>query len=155
MNDWTAQSNPSKQTWMVAMLTAMSLVLLYACRHFSNINTKAGFLLGLLLLVLGAWGLLTRSTQTIVIDAQKRRITVTDKSRTGSSERVIRFDDITHVGMGYLGKRSNFVQWHYLSLLLRSGERYPLFAPGRFYEGSSDERTVQGWRDRLETMLRA
>lgn len=155
MNDWAAQSNPSKQTWMMGAVTAMGVALLYACRHVNDLNTKAGFLLGLLLLVLGGWGQLTRSTQTIVIDAQKRRITVTDTTRTGHSQRVIRFDDITHIGMGYLGKRSNFVQWHYLSLTLRNGERYPLFAPGRFYEGSSNEATVQGWRDRLEAMLRA
>lgn len=57
MNDWTVQSNQGRQTLMVWTLTATGLVLLYGCRHFSNTNTKAGFLLGLLLLVLGVWGL--------------------------------------------------------------------------------------------------
>ncbi|PIW08924.1 MAG: hypothetical protein CO066_06290 [Comamonadaceae bacterium CG_4_9_14_0_8_um_filter_60_18] len=154
MNIWTAQSNPTKQTLAAGFLTAMGGVLLFAFRHFSNINTKAGFLLGLFLLVLGVWGLLATGTQTITIDPKRRRITVADTTRFGTKERVIRFDEITHVGIGYLGKKSNFVEWYYLSLTLRDGKRYALFAPGRFYDGASNRANVEGWRDRLEGYLR-
>jgi hypothetical protein len=30
------------------------------------------------------------------------------------------------------------------------GEEYPLFAPGRFYDGASDRSIVEGWKLRLE-----
>ncbi len=57
--------------------------------------------------------------------------------------------------MGFLDKRSNFVRNYYLVLHLRDGKDYPLFAPGRFWNGASDKATVEGWRQRLETYLAA
>jgi len=153
MNVWTAQSHPGRQSLLAWGMTLVGGVLTYTCRAATTSNTQAGFWTGLFLLALGVWGLLSVGTQTIVIDPQKRRITVTDQTRLGHKERVIRFGEITEVGIGYLGKRSNFVQCYSLSLLLRSGERYPLFAPGRFFDGSNNEATAQGWRDRLEGYL--
>lgn len=152
---WTATSQPGKQTLAAGLCSVLGFVLLVGFRHLNDGNTKAGFSLGLLLLVIGVWGLLASGTQTITIDPKTRRITVKDERRLGNKVRVIRFDEITHVGIGYLGKRSNFVEYYYLALTLRSGEPYTLFAPGRFYAGASERFTVEGWRDRLETYLRA
>jgi hypothetical protein len=42
---------------------------------------------------------------------------------------------------------------YYLVLKLRNGEEYPLFAPGRFFQGASDRSVVEGWRRRLEDYL--
>jgi hypothetical protein len=42
---------------------------------------------------------------------------------------------------------------YYLALKLRSGEKYPLFAPGRFFPGASDRSTVEAWRQRLEEQI--
>jgi len=151
---WISHSQPGKQVLLAWGCGMVGGLLLYASSPFNTANSKAAFLLGLLLLGLGVWGLLNGGAQTIVIAPQKRHITVTDETRLGRKERVIRFDDITQVGIGYLGKRSSFVQWYSLSLLLRNGQRYTLFAPGRFYEGSNNEATVEAWRDRLETYLR-
>jgi len=151
---WISQSQPGKQRLLAWGCGIVGGLLLYASYPVSTVNSKAAFFSGLLLLGLGLWGVLAAGRQTIVIDPHKRRITVTDETWLGNKERVIRFDDITQVGIGYLGKRSSFVQWYSLSLLLRSGQRYTLFAPGRFYEGSSNEATVQAWRDRLERCLR-
>jgi hypothetical protein len=64
------------------------------------------------------------------------------------------FSDITDIRLGYQGKRSNFVQWHFLVLMLANGEEYSLFSAGRFYEGGSNESVVMGWRDRLQGYLR-
>lgn len=152
---WTATSQPGKQTLAAGFCSVLGLVLLVALRRFNDGNTKAGFFLGLLLLVIGVWGLLANGTQTITIDPKARRITVKDERRLGNKVRTIRFDEITHVGIGYLGKRSNFVQYYYLALTLRSGEQYALFAPGRFYAGASERFAVEGWRDRLGAYLRA
>jgi hypothetical protein len=60
---------------------------------------------------------------------------------------------VGEISVGYLGKKSNNVQWYYLVLKLRGGETYSLFAPGRFHEGGSDRSVVEGWRRRLEEYL--
>jgi hypothetical protein len=39
------------------------------------------------------------------------------------------------------------------SLKLRDGEEYPLFAPGRLYDGASDRSIVEGWKLRLEPYI--
>ena len=155
MNTWTSQSNPGKQTLWALVCAVLGGLLLVAAGSSGGAsgNAKAGLALGVLLLVIGIWGWLASGPQTVVIDPKTRCITVTDVNRLGSKRRVIRFDDITSVGIGYLGKRSNFVQMHYLNLHLTSGQTYALFAPGRFYEGASSRTTVEGWQYRLEQYL--
>jgi hypothetical protein len=87
------------------------------------------------------------------VDPRKRLIIVEEANRFGRMERVIPFDEVGDVSIGYLGKRSSHVDMYYLVLTLQSGENYPLFAPGRFYEGGSDRSVVDGWRRRLEEYL--
>jgi hypothetical protein len=38
-------------------------------------------------------------------------------------------------------------------LTLKGGEEYPLFSPGRFFEGATDRSIVAGWKERLEQYL--
>lgn len=149
------QSNPVKQDLLSLGSSIVGLALVIGFRHFSTAgsNDKAGFLLGVLLLIIGIAGFLTGGKQTVVIDPGKRRITVEDANRLGTKKRSIPFADITGVGIGYLGKRSNFVNWYYLQLELRSGEMYSLFPPGRFFEGGSDRSAVEGWKRRLQQYL--
>jgi hypothetical protein len=113
----------------------------------------AGFLLGVLLLLIGVAAFLAGGKQTVVVDPKARRITIEDSNRFRTKERSIPFSDISGIGIGYLGKRSNSVTWYYLVLRLRSGEEYPLFAPGRFFKGGSDKSIVAGWKHRLEAYL--
>ena len=80
---------------------------------------------------------------------RRRLIVVEEQGLSGRRTRQIHFDEITDIGIGYLGKKSNFVTWYYLILNLKSGENYPLFQPGRFYEGGSERGVVKQWRDRL------
>jgi len=126
--------------------TAVGLVLaigFYDPGRPVTVNTQAGSLLGLLLLVICVFGLLVQGTQTIVIDPATRCITVTDKTLFGSKRREIKFQEIGAIHIGYLGKTSNFVRNYYLSLRLKNGEDYSLFAPGRFYKGA---RTGRSWK---------
>ena len=125
MEAWISQSNSGKQTMLSAACALAGLVLVIGFRNFNgfNSNATAGFFLGMLLL---------------------------DANRFGTKKRLIPFSNIVEVGIGYLGKKSNYVTWYYLVLKLRDGKEYPLFSPGRFFEGGSDRSVVAGWKRRLE-----
>ena len=156
MRPWVSESSPVKQTVLAAVCAVVGLALMFGFRHFGSAGSDAfaGFLLGVLLLVIAVAGFLVSGRQKVTVDPAARLITVEDATYIRHKERSIRFDDITHVGIGFLGKRSNFVTWYYLVLKLSSGEEYSLFAPGRFYQGGSDRSTVAGWQRRLEGYLR-
>jgi hypothetical protein len=152
---WTSQSNPLKQMAISAASSVVGLFLTIGFRDFGTLNSNAGagFMLGLLLLALGSFGIVVTGRQTVVIDPDGRRITIEESSPFGTKKRTIPFGHVIGVTVGYLGKRSNFVTVYYLVLKLRSGEEYPLFAPGRFFEGSSDRSTVEEWQRRLDEHL--
>jgi hypothetical protein len=118
-------------------------------------NEMAAFGLGILLAALGVGGVATTGLQTVTVDPRYRRIDVRDITVLGTKSTAIAFAQITQISIGYLSKASNYAQTYYLILHLVDGREYPLFAPGRFYAGASARSTVEGWRDRLETYMRA
>jgi hypothetical protein len=155
MDSWISHNNPGKQSALALGCTVVGAILMMGFRHFEwhMSDTTAGFLLGVMLLVIGIWAYAVRGRQTIVVDPRLRRISIEDVTQFGTKTRIIPFADITHVGIGYLGKASNYVKYYYLALKLENGENYALFGPGRFYEGSSDRSVVEGWKQRLEQYM--
>jgi hypothetical protein len=155
MDVWTSRSNSGKQIIWSAVCAAVGLVLVVRLRNFSGLwsNATAGFLLGALLLFIGGAGFLLSGRQTVVVDPRSRCITITDTNRFFTKKRFIPFSNVVDIHLGYIGKRSNFVTWYYLVLTLRSGEEYPLFSPGRFFEGGLDRSIVMSWQQRLEEYL--
>ncbi len=157
MDIWKSESNPGKQTALSLVCVMVGLALTIGFRSVSGpgmTNSLAGFLLSLLLLFIGIWGLVVTGKQTIVIDPKTRSITIEDITRFRTKKRSIPFSDIVDIKIGYLGKRSNNVEFYHLILKLKSGEAYPLFAPGRFYKSGSDRAIVESWQQRLEEYLR-
>ena len=153
---WTSQSRRLWLTVLAAGCIVAGLVLMAGFRHFQgDSNALAGFGLGVLLLVTGVVALVTGGTQTVVVDPVLRRIVVDDKTLLGAKTREIAFYEVSDISVGYLGKKSNFVQTYYLVLKLTDGREYPLFAPGRFYPGASSRATVESWRQRLRGYLAA
>jgi hypothetical protein len=155
MGLWISRSNPLKQYLLALGASAVGLMLIlgFHGERSLNGNAMAGFLLGILLALIGVAGFLATGRQTVIIDAHKRRISIEDSGLFSTKKRVIPFGDIADVSIGYLGKRSNHVTFFYLLLTLRNGQDYPLFAPGRFYAGSSDRAVVAGWQKRLEDCM--
>lgn len=152
MGLWVSHSNPVKQCLLAVGSAVAGLILtvgFYSERSLNG-NAMAGFLLGILLTLIGVAGLLATGKQTVVIDTTKRRIVIEDTRLFSSKNRFILFDDIADVTIGFLGKKSNYVTCYYLVLKLREGEEYPLFAPGRFFAGSADRAVVAGWQKRLQ-----
>jgi hypothetical protein len=157
MDSWKFESNPGKQTALSLACIAVGMVMAIGFRHFDGsgmTNSLAGFLCGLLLLLIGVSAFLASGKQTIVIDPNMRRIVVEDKSKFGTKIKLIRFSDIADTGIGYIGKRSNFVNFYYIILKLKSGEKYSLFSPGRFHDGGSDRSVMESRRQRLENYIR-
>jgi hypothetical protein len=156
MEPWISQSHQGRQNALSLLCIAAGLVLLISFRHHihsATANELAGLLLGALIFIIGIAAIATTGKQTIVVDPLTMKITITDETRFRKKVRSIPFKDIVHTGIGYLGKRSNFVNFYYLVLKLRTGEEYPLFSPGRFYHGTSDRGIVEGWQQRLESYL--
>lgn len=152
MEKWISKSQPAKQIAAAVAITVVGLALVVGFRNFTGpglTNSMAGFLLGILLLVIGVLGVVFQGRQTVTVDPGTRRITITDKTLFGTKRHIIAFGDIMQVSVGYLGKKSNYTNFYSLVLELRSGKEYPLFAPGRFYPGASNRATVDGWRARL------
>lgn len=157
MDTWKFESNPGIQTALALSCIVVGIIFVIGFRNFDSpglTNTLAGSLLGLLLLGIGISAFIVRGRQTIVVDPVKRCIVVEDTSLFGTKNRLIPFSDIVHTGIGYLGKRSNFVNFYYIVLKLRSGEEYSLFAPGRFFKGSSDKSVMENRRQRIEEYLK-
>ena len=154
---WEFESNPGWQTAVAWACVAVGVALLYFGRGFAasgSTNVVAGFLLGVLLLIIGIGAIWTVAKQTVVIDCGARRITVIDTSARGDRTRVIPFGEIARTGIGFLGRRSTFM-FYYIVLHLKDGKEYSLFAPGRFYAGGFDREVMEGRRLRLEGALRA
>jgi hypothetical protein len=155
MAPWVSQGRTGLQLGAAVGSFVVGLVLAIGFRGFHNVKEDAfaGFLLGLLLVIIGLAGLVYTGRQTVTVDPRTRRIDVVDLSLMGRRTRSISFDSVGSVGIGFLGKRSNYVRNYYLVLHLREGKDYVLFAPGRFYEGDSNRSVVEGWRERLNAYL--
>jgi hypothetical protein len=155
MSPWVSKSRPGSQLALAVGSSVVGAIMMFGFRGFSAAgeNALAGFLLGLMLLVIGLAGVVASGAQTVSVDPRTHCITIRDAYMVGSRSRVIPFGDVVSVTMGYLGKASNLSRNYYLVLHLVDGSRYSLFAPGRFYEGSSDRSTVDGWRRRLEQYI--
>lgn len=155
MELWVSRSRPGLQLGIGIGAAVVGSVLVWGMHDFAarGDDALAGFALGVLLLVIGAASVFVTGAQTVTVDPRKRLIEVTDVRPVGKKLTAISFQQVVRVSVGYVGKRSNFANTYYLILHLTDGREYPLFAPGRFYEGSSDRSVVEGWRERLQAYL--
>jgi hypothetical protein len=147
LQTWTTQDSRVRQTALAIGVVVVGLVLMVGFRHYhGDTNMLAGFLLGALLLVIGAAGLLVSGTQTVVVDPALRRIVVEDKTvLSGAKRRETGFGEVSGISK----------QTYYLVLKLTSGQEYSLFARGRFYAGANSRATVETWRQRLQGYVSA
>jgi len=157
MDSWRFESNSGKQTALSLASIVVGITLALGFRHFDGsgmMNSLAGFLLGLFLLLIGVSAFVVRGKQVIVVDPRVRQIIVEDTNLFGTNKRLIPFSDIVDTGIGYLGRTSNFVTFYYINLKLMNGEEYRLFTPGRFFDGGSDRSVMESRRQRVEECLR-
>lgn len=157
MDRWESSSDGRRQTSMSAACLVVGVVLIISLHDFgaSGSSRQAGFLLGMVLALLGAASLAVSGRQTVTVDSRNCQISIHDHRLVGHKTRTIAFSEVADVQVAYLQTRSRQVLQYFLQLQLRSGEVYPLFAPGRVYVGSSDPAIVAGWKTRLTHCLEA
>jgi hypothetical protein len=139
-NIWITESNTTNQTIAVVAMTVLGLALAIGFRHFDSsglTDSLAGFLLGVLLLVVGLGGLLFGGKQVITIDTKKRLIIIEGKNRFGTKSSKIRFNDIKEVSVGELGDNEGGSISYHLVIQLKTGKEMRLFYG--FFDGQYDK----------------
>ncbi len=155
MDVWESRSDSRRQTGLSTACLLVGLVLAIGLYNYgaSGSNQQAGFLLGVVLTLIGAATLVVGGRQSVVVDPNSRTITISDHRLAGARRRIIAFSNVKAVQLAYLQTRSHQVLQYFLQLQLHDGEHYPLFAPGRLYPGARDPVLVTGWKTRLEQCL--
>ena len=154
MDSWISRSNPAGQMWIATGCSVIGLILIVGCHDYirTDMGRFAGLLLGFLLLFIGALALLLGGKRTIIVDQKARRIVIEDTNRFRKKHRSVAFSDIIDTHISFLGKYPTHI--YYLVLQLRSGERFPLFRPGYFFDGGSDKQSMERHKLRLEEYLK-
>jgi len=127
VDSWKFESNSGKQILLALACLAVGIILVVGFRHFSGsgtTNTLAGFLLGMLLLIIGIYAFLSGGKQTIFVDPLARHIVVEDSNHFRTKKRLIPFRDVVGSGIGYLGRTSNHVTFYFKWLLMKLSQSY-------------------------------
>jgi hypothetical protein len=154
MDTWRIESSPGKQLLIASIILVVGLILAIGFRNFDGLgltNSLAGFLLGLLLLLIGFVGLLMGGKRSISVDPQARTILIEDENRFRQKNRSISFDEVGTVYVGRLGNREGGSISYDVVLKLKMGENVSLFRPA-YFEGTWN-RSVMESRCRLEEYL--
>ena len=152
---WRIESSPNKQTALSVIVILAGLILAYGFRNFDAsgmTNSLSGFLLGVLLLIIGVPCFVMGGKQKITIDPAAKIILIEDKNRFRQKKRLIVFSEITGAHVSEFGKRSNGTVTYYVSLNLKSGKTYPLFYPA-YYEGRWSRMVAESRLNILMTYL--
>lgn len=139
MNTWKIESNRSKQTAMTLALAGIGMALMLKLSVVGHGATEsAGFVLGLIMLGVGAAGLYLSTTRAVVIDPHCGLISIEDTNRVGQRKRSIAFEDVADAYVGESGDRVGKSVAYDVMLKLKSGKTVSLFA-GAMFDGRHDQ----------------
>lgn len=139
MDTWKIESNRNRQTALLLIVASVGLSLtlkLSVVGHGAAQTT--GFMLGLLLMLLGAAGLYMSTTRAVVVDPNSGLISIEDTNRVGQRKRSIRFNDVADVSVGQCGNREDGSVAYDVMLKLKSGKTVSLFT-GAVFDGRHDQ----------------
>lgn len=151
MEVWRMESNQTRKLALSVGCLAVGVLAIYLSLRYSGpnlVNARAGLGLGLILAAIGLYSFLEGGKQSVTVDPNYRQISVVTTSRLKTKRQIITFDEIDDITIGYIGKKSNFVNFYYLILKLKNGKECTMFSPG-YYDHGSDRASVEGWRERL------
>lgn len=152
---WRTESSTANQTFAAVAMFLLGTTLAIGFRGFEGpgfTQSRAAFVLGALLLVVGIGAFLFGSKQTIVVDTRSRRIIVENRSRLRQSEKEVPFKDISEVYVGEHGDKEGGSIRYYVLAKLKSGKEVALFLG--FFEGSHSKPIMEARCQRLAECLR-
>ncbi|MCK9410219.1 MAG: hypothetical protein WCX28_00710 [Bacteriovoracaceae bacterium] len=156
MDSWKIESNPRKQTVVTWGIIIAGIIFVYGFRNFDGSqlsNSLAGFLMGILLLIIGIPGAFFIGKQTITVDRASARIVIEDKSRIRKKKKIIPFNDIIKISVSQSGSQWNGSVSYFVLLKLISGNQYPLFYPS-YYDGRWDKSIIEERCGKIREMVK-
>jgi hypothetical protein len=147
---WITESNAGMQRLVLMAMLAIGLALAAASRHFdaSGLSPSlSAFALGVLMLVIGAGGLLFAGKTTIRVEPRYRRIVITGSSLLRQSSDVVAFQDIASLTVEEEGDNEGGSIRYHVAAHLHSGRTLPLFCG--FFDGMHDRAAMEQRRQRL------
>ena len=151
---WRTESSDAQQTAAGIGIVAVGLVLAIGFRHFGGpgfTNSLAGFLLGMLLLVIGAGVLIFGGKQVITVEPANKRVVVDKIGRIKRTRREIRFNEISELYVSSIGDREGGSERYYVGAKLKTGKDVALFLG--FFEGGHSRQVMEARRNRLQELL--
>jgi hypothetical protein len=150
LETWITESSPAKQTAVGVGIFVVGLVLAIGFRDFDAATitgSTAGFLLGILCLVISAATLLTGGQQTISVEPQFKRIVIVNRTRVRTTSKTIFFNEIAQVYVGEHGDKEGGSINYYVAAKLKTGKEVALFFG--FFEGGYDRSVMEARCQRL------
>ena len=157
MDTWKIESSPGKQVILGWIVLVVGLTLAIGFRDFDSsglTNSLAGFLLGLLLLLIGTVTLFLGGKRIVCVDPEARRILIEDASRFGRKKRSIAFDEVGEVYVDSLGDKEGGSISYDVVLKLKKGETVSLFRPADV-EGTWEKSVMEDRCRRLEEYIKS
>jgi hypothetical protein len=152
---WKIESSLGKQTFLGWLVLVVGLILAIGFRDFDGsgfTNSLSGFLLGLLLLLIGVATVVVGGKRTVTVDSGLRHVVLEDANRFTEKKRIILFDEVDHAYIGKLGDREGGSISYDVVLKLKSGEHVSLFQAA-YFDGRWNKAVMEGRQRRLAEAL--
>lgn len=152
---WRTESSEAKQTIAAIVAFGFGVLLAIGFRFYGEagaIESRAGFMLGVVLVVVGCGMLVVGGKQVITVDAKAKKIVIEKINRVQQSVQEIRFSEITMVSVGETGDEEGGSIRYHVAVKLRTGKEVALFMG--FYEGVHSKQAMEARCQRLNESLR-
>lgn len=152
---WKTESSAGKENLAMVLALVVGIALTVGFRKFEGpglIGSTAGFLLGILILVVGAGLFLFGGKQVITVEPKLKRIVVTSLGRLRTSSREIHFNEISEVYVGESGDQEGGSIRYHVVARLKTGTEVALFMG--FFEGSHSKPAMEARCQRIVESMR-
>lgn len=147
---WTSESSAAKQHLATAVTVIAGAALAIGFRQFEGpalSGSRAGFWLGVVLLVVGVGMFFFGGKQIITVEPKRQRIVITRQGRVRSHTQHIHFNDIAGVSVAESGDTEGGSVRFHVAVTLKTGKSVALFLG--FFEGSHSRQAMEARCQRL------
>ena len=153
-SNWITESSSTQKNIALVLMLVVGTALtagFWGVNAASDVGSKAGFLLGLLILGLGICMFLFAGKQIIAVEPQSKRITITSAGRFRTRSKVINFNEVADVYVDEHGDREGGSVRYFVAAKLKTGKTIALFMG--FFEGSYSRSAMQARCQRLSECI--